>query len=88
MTPEAIIRILREGILLVLLLSAAPMLVSMLVGLIVSVMQATTQIQEQTLSFVPKLVATFITIAIFGPWMMHQAVRFSSAVLESIPMVR
>ena len=46
MTPEAIIRILREGILLVLMLSAAPMLVSMLVGLIVSVMQATTQIQE------------------------------------------
>ena len=49
MSPEAIIRVLREGILLVLILSAAPMLVSMIVGLTVSVLQATTQIQEQTL---------------------------------------
>jgi flagellar biosynthetic protein FliQ len=88
MSPEAIIRVLREGILLVLVLSAAPMLVSMIVGLVVSVLQATTQIQEQTLSFVPKLLATFLTIAILGPWMMQQAVRFSAAVLGSIALVR
>ena len=88
MTPEAIVRVLREAILLVLLLSAAPMLVSMIVGLLVSILQATTQVQEQTLSFVPKMLATFLTIALLGPWMMQQAVRFASAVLESIALVR
>ncbi len=88
MSPEAIVRVLREGILLVLVLSAAPMLVSMIVGLVVSILQATTQVQEQTLSFVPKLLATFLTIAILGPWMMQQAVRFSAAILESIALVR
>lgn len=87
MTPEAILRILREGILMVLLLSAAPMLASMLVGFIVSILQATTQVQEQTLSFVPKLLATFLTLGIMGPWMMKQAVRFTVALLESIPLV-
>ena len=88
MSSEAIIRVLREGILLVLLLSAAPMMVSMIVGLVVSLLQATTQVQEQTLSFVPKLLATFLTIAILGPWMMQQTVRFAAAVLESIALVR
>lgn len=88
MTPEAILRILREGLLLVVILSAAPMLASMLVGLVVSVLQATTQIQEQTLSFVPKLIAVFLTIALLGPWMLNQAVRFSVTVLELIPTVR
>ncbi|MCW5964610.1 MAG: flagellar biosynthesis protein FliQ [Bryobacterales bacterium] len=88
MTPEAILRILREGLLLVVILSAAPMLASMIVGLTVSVLQATTQIQEQTLSFVPKLIAVFLTIALLGPWMLSQAVRFSVTLLEMIPMVR
>ena len=55
MSVEAIVRILREGLMLVLLLSAGPMLASMLIGLVVSILQATTQIQDQTLSFVPKL---------------------------------
>lgn len=88
MTPEAILRILREGLLLVVILSAAPMLASMIVGLTVSVLQATTQIQEQTLSFVPKLLAVFLTIALLGPWMLSQTVRFSVTLLEMIPMVR
>jgi flagellar biosynthetic protein FliQ len=88
MTSEAILRILREGILLVVILSAVPMLASMVVGLTVSVLQATTQIQEQTLSFVPKLIAVFISIGIMGPWMLHQTVRFSVTILEIIPMVR
>ena len=55
MSVEAIVRILREGLMLVLLLSAGPMLASMLIGLVMSILQATTQIQDQTLSFVPKL---------------------------------
>ena len=64
MSPEMIVRIMREGLLMVLLLSGGPMLASMLVGLVVSLLQATTQIQEQTLSYVPKLgTAIYATLA-------------------------
>ena len=88
MSPEVIIRILREGLLLILLLSAPPMLISMLVGLVVGILQATTQIQEQTLSYVPKLIAVFLTLAIAGPWTLSQAVRFTTLIFENIPQVR
>jgi flagellar biosynthetic protein FliQ len=88
MSQEAILRLLREGIVLMLLLSAAPMLVSTLLGLIVAILQATTQIQDQTLGFVPKLVAVAATIAILGPWMLQQLLRFTAAIFETIPMIR
>jgi flagellar biosynthetic protein FliQ len=88
MPPESILRILREGMLLVLLLSAAPMLASMIVGFIISVLQATTQIQEQTLSMVPKIIGVFATVAILGPWMLQQTVRFTTVLFESIPTIR
>jgi flagellar biosynthetic protein FliQ len=88
MDTEAIIRILREALLLVLLLSAGPMLVSLLVGVIVSILQATTQIQEQTLSYVPKLITVFLTIAVLGSWMLRQAVQFTQTILNSIVLVR
>jgi flagellar biosynthetic protein FliQ len=81
------IRIVREALLLVLLISAAPMGASVLVGFVVSLFQATTQIQEQTLSYVPKLVAVFLTLAIAGPWMLTQALRFAAMILESIQYV-
>jgi flagellar biosynthetic protein FliQ len=86
-TAEAIIRILREGLLLVLLLSAGPMLASLIIGLVVSILQATTQVQEQTLSYVPKLVGVFTVIGLLGPWIMAQAVKFTSVIMESIPNV-
>ncbi len=88
MNAEAITRILREGLMLVLLLSAGPMAVSMLIGLVVSVLQATTQIQEQTLSFVPKLTGVFLSIAILGPWILAQTVSFTVVLFETIPTVR
>jgi flagellar biosynthetic protein FliQ len=87
-TTEAIVRILREGLMLVLLLSAGPMMVSMLIGLVVSILQATTQIQDQALSFVPKLAGVFLTVAILGPWILAQAVQFTVVLFESIPTVR
>ncbi len=88
MSPEAITRVLREGLLLVLQLSAGPMLASMLIGFVVAVFQATTQIQEQTLSYVPKLTGVFLTIAIMGPWILAQAVKFTVVLMDSIPTVR
>jgi flagellar biosynthesis protein FliQ len=88
MSTEAITRVLREGLLLILLLSAGSMLASMLIGFIVSVFQATTQIQEQTLSYVPKLAGVFVTLAIMGPWILAQTVKFTVVLFDSIPTVR
>ncbi|MFN0167302.1 MAG: flagellar biosynthesis protein FliQ [Bryobacteraceae bacterium] len=87
MTAEAIMRIMREGLLLILLLSGGPMLVSVLIGFIISVFQATTQIQEQTLSYVPKLIAVFLSIAILGPWMLTQMIRFTKVLFEAIALI-
>jgi len=64
------------------------MLASMPVGFFVSLFQATTQIQEQTLSYVPKLVAVFVMLAVLGPWIIAQMVRFTTILFESIPLVR
>jgi len=88
MTPDAIVRVLREALVLVLLLSAGPMLVSMGIGLVMGIVQATTQIQEQTLSYVPKLTGVFTSIAILGPWILAQAVKFTAVLMDSIAMVR
>jgi len=87
LSAEAIMRVLREGLLLVLLLSAGPMLASMLIGLVMGILQATTQIQEQTLSYVPKLAGVFLTIAILGPWILAQSVKFTVVLLDSIATV-
>jgi flagellar biosynthetic protein FliQ len=87
MDTNAIISILREGLFLVLLLSAAPMLASLAIGLTISMFQAVTQLQEQTLSYVPKLIGVFLTIAILGPWMIAQTVRFAQTLFDSIALV-
>lgn len=88
MDSNAIITLLREGLFLVLLLSAAPMLASLVIGLIISMFQAVTQLQEQTLSYVPKVVGVLITIAIMGPWMVTQTVRFAQTLFDSIALLQ
>ncbi|MBA2661941.1 MAG: flagellar biosynthesis protein FliQ [Bradymonadaceae bacterium] len=82
---EHILQIAREGLYLVVIASGPPLLASVVIGLIVSVFQATTQIQEQTLTFVPKLVGVFLTLAIAGPWIGSQLVRFTRLVFEGFP---
>ena len=75
----------QEG-LFVLLMVAAPVLIAVLVvGLIVSVFQAATQINEATLSFVPKIVAAVAVLAFAGPWMMSTLVEYMQRTLQSIP---
>ena len=88
MDGDAILRLLREGLLLVLMVSAVPMLVAMAVGLTTSLLQATTQIQDQTIGFVPKLIAVFAALALAGPWMLWQVVRFAAAVFETIAIIK
>jgi flagellar biosynthetic protein FliQ len=85
MTLGFIINILRDGVLQILLLSAPILLVSMVVGLIISIIQATTSIQEQTLTFVPKIAAILGTLMLLGPWMVTSLVQFTTRLFERIP---
>ena len=73
----------QEALILVLVASAPPIILSLIVGFFVSVFQATTQIQEQTLSFVVKLVAVVLTLMIMGGWLGGQIMSFSSAIFSN-----
>lgn len=88
LTEDYIVQVVREGLYLVLLVSLPPILASLVVGLLVSVIQATTQIQDHTLTFVPKLVAVLATLAVAGPWIGAQLVRFTRVVLQGFPLLR
>jgi flagellar biosynthetic protein FliQ len=85
MTQDFIIYLGKEAVYTILLLSGPLLGVSLLVGLIISIFQATTQIQEQTLTFVPKIVMVFISLVIFGPWMLNLIVTFTINLFSSIP---
>ncbi len=85
MTPETVATIGKEAIETVLLISAPMLGFGLVVGLMVSVFQAATQIQEMTLTFVPKIVAVFIALLIFFPWMMQTMIEFTRELILSIP---
>jgi flagellar biosynthesis protein FliQ len=85
---DLVLRAAREGLLLVLLLSAPALLASMAVGLVVGIVQAATQVQDQALAFVPKLVVVLLVLAALGPVLGAQLVRFMQAMLLAIPAVR
>lgn len=65
-------------------ISGPMLIVAMLVGLVVAVFQATTQIQEQTLAFVPKILAIFLTIMVLGPWFIQTIVDFTESIFTNI----
>jgi flagellar biosynthesis protein FliQ len=88
MSEVYIAQVLREGLYLVLLVSAPVLAASLVVGLVVSVLQATTQLQDQTLTFVPKLVAVLVALIVAGPWIGDQLLRFAKALFEAIPQLR
>jgi flagellar biosynthetic protein FliQ len=87
MSPELVLNIAQQGVKVTLILTAVILLPALAVGLIVSMFQAATQINEQTLSFIPKLVITFITLMVAGPWMLRLLVDFSNQLIASIPSV-
>lgn len=87
MTPETVMEIGRQAIMVLLLVSAPLMLVALITGLIISIFQAATQINEATLSFVPKIVAIFATLVIAGPWMLEMLVDYVRRLLGSIPQI-
>ena len=75
----------QHAVLLAVILSAIPLAVSVVVGFVLSVLQAATQIQEQTLTFVPKVVAVGVVLTLAGHWMVQQLVEFCSRVLLALP---
>ncbi|HOR12892.1 MAG TPA: flagellar biosynthesis protein FliQ [Clostridia bacterium] len=70
MEQTQIVKVMHEAITTIMLVSAPPLILGMIVGIIVSIFQATTQINEQTLAFVPKIIAIFIALLVFGGWML------------------
>jgi len=87
MTPTTVIEIGRGALEMTLLISAPLFIAALVTGLIVSIFQAATQINEATLSFVPKLVAIFITLILAGPWMITMMTDYMRRLYESIPGV-
>ena len=85
MSGDLGIQMAQEALRMVLLISAPMLGLGLLVGLAVSVFQATTSIQEQTLAFIPKIVAVFVAILIFGPWMLRLMVEYVTNVLVNLP---
>lgn len=79
------IAVFRSGIVHILMLAAPVLLIGMGVGLIISVFQATTSIQEQTLTFIPKIAAILISLFIFGPWMFSTLTQFTLQIFQAIP---
>jgi flagellar biosynthetic protein FliQ len=77
----------QQGLYMMMLVAAPVLIVVLLVGVVVSVIQAATQINEATLSFVPKVIATVLTLAVAGPWMMTTLVEYIQRTLMTIPNV-
>lgn len=87
MSGDFAVQVGREALLMVMMVSAPMLGLGLLVGLLVSVFQATTQIQEQTLAFIPKIVAVFVAILIFGPWILSLLVDYTRAIFLSLPQL-
>ena len=85
MTPQSVVTIGQQALTVMLLLAAPMLLTSLVVGLVVSVLQAATQINEMTLSFIPKLLATLAVLILAGPWMITTFVDYLRRLFESIP---
>lgn len=84
MTQETVVNIAQNALMTVLYVSAPLLGISLIVGLAVSVFQATTQIQEQTLSFIPKILSVIVAIAVLGSWMLNVLTEYTSNLYDSI----
>ncbi|MBC54421.1 MAG: flagellar biosynthetic protein FliQ [Gammaproteobacteria bacterium] len=87
MTPDVAVNIWREAMWLIVLLVAVIVMPSLLVGLVISTFQAATQINEQTLSFLPRLLITLVVIITTGPWLLRRIMEFTEQLVLSIPML-
>ena len=86
MSGDLVIQLGQEALMVVMMVSAPMLGLGLLVGLLVSVFQATTSIQEQTLAFIPKIIAVFVAILIFGPWMLRIMVEYVTNIFVNLPL--
>ena len=87
MSPEMVMTIAKQALELVLLLTGVILLPALAVGLLVSMFQAATQLNEQTLSFIPKLAVTFLTLMVGGSWLLKMLMTFTQRIITDIPMI-
>lgn len=87
MTPDTVVGLWREAMFLIVVMVSVIVLPSLLVGLAVSTFQAATQINEQTLSFLPRLLTTLLSIILAGPWLLSRVLDFTSQLISSIPFL-
>ena len=85
MTPQYVLALGKEAIWLTLTVSAPMLILGLLVGVIISIFQAVTQIHEMTLTFVPKILSIFIGLLLLLPWIMHQLTGFTIEIINSLP---
>jgi len=85
MTPESVLSLAQQALQVTLLMAAPPLLAALLMGLLVSVFQAATQINEMTLSFIPKLLAIFVVLVLFGPSMLGILLDYIRGLITGIP---
>ncbi|KJZ16336.1 MAG: flagellar biosynthesis protein FliQ [Marinomonas sp.] len=87
MDPQVVLDLYGQAFLLIVIMVGAVMVPSLIVGLIVSVFQAATQINEQTLTFLPRLIVTILVIIYLGPWLLQKLVDFTSQLFIDIPLI-
>ncbi len=87
MSEQMVINLAREAVGVALMVVGPILAASLITGVVVSIFQATTQINEQTLAFIPKIVAVMITLVVLGPWMLRVLVAFGTEVLQNISTV-
>lgn len=87
MTEDLVLEIFREAIMLMFRLALPVLLVAMIVGLVIAILQAATQVHEQTLTFAPKAVAVGLTLFFLGPWMMEECIDFINFITEKMAQI-
>lgn len=87
MTPEIFVEVFRDALWMVLLLVSAIIVPSLLIGLVVAVFQAATSINEQTLSFLPRLIVTLLALMLFGHWMTRMLMDFFFSMIDRLPQI-
>ena len=85
MTQDIIIDVVREGLLTIIMVAAPPLLMGLAAGLIMSIFQTVTSIQEQTLAFIPKILAVLLSLLLFGPYMLDKLTNYVTYLISNLP---
>ncbi|WP_238085077.1 MULTISPECIES: flagellar biosynthesis protein FliQ [Pseudescherichia] len=87
MTPESVMMMGTDAMKIALMVAAPLLLVALITGLVISILQAATQINEMTLSFIPKIIAVFVAIIVAGPWMLNLLLDYMRTLFSNIPYI-